>query len=130
MPEVTHSREDHRETGSIGRCDHFVVPDRAARLDDSRSARFHGSQQTVGERKEGVRRDRRADGARCVPAISLRGFLRLRGGDPRRVSRRFPAGAQGGERRLVDLVAAAAIRALSRRFIWPAPMPAVTPSRA
>ena len=103
MPEVAHAGEQHREAGLVGGGDHLVVADRAARLDDRGRAGFGRGEQAVGEREEGVRRDRRADRARLGPAVGLG---------------RFAAPW------------IAAMRALSRRFIWPAPMPAVTPSLA
>ena len=102
VPEVPHSGEHHRQARLVGGGDHFVVADRAARLDHRGRAGLDRGEQAVGEGEEGVRGDRRADRARLGPAVRLGRFLGL----------------------------GAAMRALSRRFIWPAPMPAVTPSLA
>ena len=47
MPEVAHAGEDHGQTSRIGSGDHFVIPDRSARLNNCRGTRFSGSQQAI-----------------------------------------------------------------------------------
>src|SRR3546814_7390080 len=61
VPEMPHPGEDHRQPGLVGGGDHFVVADRAARLDDRGGARLDGGKQPSGKREERVRRHRRAD---------------------------------------------------------------------
>ena len=47
MTEVAHPGEDHRQPRFIRCCNDVFIPDRAARLDDRRRARFHGGKQAV-----------------------------------------------------------------------------------
>jgi hypothetical protein len=102
VAEVTHAGEDHRQTGFVGGLDDLIVAHRAARLDHHGRASFDSGQQAVGEGEEGVRGDRAALGVDIGKAVGFGGFLGLGGGDA----------------------------AESRRFIWPAPIPAVMPSLA
>ena len=102
MPEVADAGEDHGEAGFVGGRDDLVVAHRAAGLDDGGGAGFGGGQQAVGEGEEGVGGDDRALGQRLgrPAALAASGALQ------------------------------AAMRALSTRLIWPAPMPTVAPSLA
>ncbi len=102
MPEVPHSGEEHREPRVVRGGYHLFVTNRAARLDNGGRPRFGGGEKPSANGKK-------ASDATAEPMV--RGS-----GQP------F---ASAASRALI-----AAIRALSRRFIWPAPMPAVTPSFA
>jgi uncharacterized integral membrane protein len=102
VPEVAHAGEDHRQAGLVGGGDHLVVADRAARLDHRRGARLDRRQQPSAKGKK-------ASDATAEPIVRgsaqpafLGRVARLPGGDA----------------------------ADSRRFICPAPMPAVAPSLA
>jgi hypothetical protein len=99
VPEVSHAREKHRQPRLIRGSNYFRVADRAAGLDDGGSAGLDGGEEAVGEGEEGVGGDGGADRARLGPAGLLGGVAAFQ----------------------------AAMRADSRRFIWPAPMPAVAP---
>jgi hypothetical protein len=57
VAEVTHSREDHRQSSLVGRSNHVVVANGAARLDDRRCASLNRGKQTIREWEEGVRSD-------------------------------------------------------------------------
>src|SRR5262249_31293079 len=54
MLEMPYPGEDHSQTVLVGRCYHFFVANRAARLNHSRYSMLGGFVQTVSERKEGV----------------------------------------------------------------------------
>ena len=55
MAEVTFTGKDHGDATFIGRCDHFFVANRSARLDNSGCTSIDDDIQTVSEREEGVR---------------------------------------------------------------------------
>jgi hypothetical protein len=86
--------------GRVGGGDHLVVAHRAARLDDRGRARIDRRLQAVGEREERVGGDHRALGQRLGEPAASAASAALR----------------------------AAMRELSTRLIWPAPMPTVAPS--
>ena len=75
MPEMPHAGEHHGDAGVVGGLDHLVVAHRAAGLDDGGGAGLDRHQQTVGERKERVRRDHRALRQRLGEAQFLGGVL-------------------------------------------------------
>ena len=62
MPEVADTCECHGEIGVIRRLDYFVVTNRAARLDDGRRTSLRDGKQSIGKRKECIRRSRRTFG--------------------------------------------------------------------
>jgi len=55
---VAHPGEDHRQARFVGGSDHFVIADRSARLNHRGRAGFGSREQSIGEREEGVRRNR------------------------------------------------------------------------
>lgn len=54
MPEVAYSREYHRDTQPIRRCDHFRIFDGTTGLDDGGCAISDGFFQAIREGKEGI----------------------------------------------------------------------------
>ena len=82
MAKVPHSSEQHGKPGLIRSGNHFVVADRAARLDHRRRSGLDSRQQPIGEGKEGVRRDGRSDRMRLGPVIFFSRLTRLDGGNP------------------------------------------------
>ena len=102
MPEVSRPREHHGDAVVIGSLDHLVVPHGAAGLDHGSGAGFHRDQEPIGEGKERVGCDHRAESERLAQAGGLRRVL----GFPR------------GDARGID------------RLIWPAPIPTVARSLA
>ena len=103
VPEVADAGEHHRDAGGVGGCDDLGVAARAAGLDRRGGAGPDRRFEPVGERVERVRGDDRAalSPAPARPALAA-------------VSAAFWA----------------AMRTLSTRLIWPAPMPTVAPPRA
>ena len=102
MPEVADSGEYHRDSGAVGGCDHLGVAARAAGLDRRGGAGLDRRFEPVGERVERVRGDDRA----------------------------WVAGSGRPAFAAVSAALWAAMRTLSTRLIWPAPMPTVAPPRA
>src|SRR6266545_25020 len=86
MAEMPPPGEDHRGPGALHGCDHLVVPDRAARLDDRRYAGRDRELRAVGEGEERVRRKGR-------PGEVVAVLGRLREGDLHRVDPALLAGA-------------------------------------
>ena len=88
VPEMSHSGEQHGDTGLVGRCNNFVVADRAAGLDDSGYAGFSSGIDTVAEREEGITGHYRTHhvqaGVRSLGARDTRGVhaAHLPGPDP------------------------------------------------
>ena len=66
MQEVAHPREHHGKAHFVGGPDHLVIAQRTAGLDDRGRAGFGGGEQTVGERKIGIRGDDRAASGRTL----------------------------------------------------------------
>ena len=102
MAEMAHPGENHRQPGGVGSGDDLVVADRSARLNDRRRPTSTAASKPSANGKK-------ASEATAEPTV-------------RDNAQPWVAAAS------VALIAA--IRAESRRFIWPAPMPAVTPSLA
>lgn len=103
MPEVPHSGEDHRKACLIGGGDHFLVADRAARLDHGARACFGSGDEAVGKGEEGVRGDRATHRTGGVPAIGLGRFLRLDRGDTRGIAPVHLARADPGGRAVLGV---------------------------
>lgn len=54
MPEMPHAGINHRHAALVGRINHFLIPDAAARLDDAGGTGVHHHIQPVAKRKERV----------------------------------------------------------------------------
>src|SRR6185437_8290194 len=81
VPEVAHAGEDHGDAGLVGGGDHFIVAQRAARLNDRGGAGGHGGFETIGKGKERIRCDDRTLRRAGREAGGASRFLGLPGGD-------------------------------------------------
>src|SRR5262249_23088931 len=82
MPKVTHTGENYGNSGSVRGSDYITVADRAAGLNDSRYPGFYRRLDPVGERKDRVRGEHRADSGRLWQSGRLADLRRPGGGYP------------------------------------------------
>ena len=121
VTEVAFARKDHHDAAFVGRSDHFVVANRAARLDHAGGTLVNDDVKTVAEREEriGAKRYISCLGKPCLLLLFCK-YRRLLGEYSLPLARDKPDSA----------ALMAAMRAESTRLIWPAPTPSVIPSCA